>query len=81
MADKIAVIGAGLIGRAWAISFARAGFDVDMTDKFPAALEKSLVTIKNGIEDLAANDLLHNQSINEVFERIMPQKDLSLIHI
>ena len=77
MADKIAVIGAGLIGRAWAISFARAGFDVDMTDKFPAALEKSLVTIKNGIEDLAANDLLHNQSINEVFERIMPQKDIA----
>ena len=51
MADKIAVIGAGLIGRAWAISFARAGFDVDMTDKFPTALEKSLVTLKDGIED------------------------------
>ena len=77
MADKIAVIGAGLIGRAWSISFARAGFDVDMTDKFPAALKKSLVTLKSGIEDLAANDLLQGQTVNEVFERITPQEDVA----
>ena len=80
MADKIAVIGAGLIGRAWSISFARAGFDVNMTDKFPAALKKSLVTLKSGIEDLAANDLLHGQSVNEVFERITPQEDVAAAH-
>jgi len=77
MADKIAVIGAGLIGRAWSISFARAGFDVDMTDKFPAALEESLLTLKGGIEDLAANNLLRGQSVNEVFERITPQENVA----
>ena len=29
---KVAIIGAGLIGRAWAISFARAGHEVALTD-------------------------------------------------
>ena len=28
MVEKIAIVGTGLIGRAWAISFARGGFDV-----------------------------------------------------
>ena len=30
---KIAIIGSGFIGRAWAITFARAGFDVALADK------------------------------------------------
>ncbi|HEY8012719.1 MAG TPA: 3-hydroxyacyl-CoA dehydrogenase NAD-binding domain-containing protein, partial [Dongiaceae bacterium] len=29
---KVAVVGAGLIGRAWAICFARAGHEVALTD-------------------------------------------------
>jgi 3-hydroxyacyl-CoA dehydrogenase len=34
---KIAVVGAGLIGRSWAIVFARAGFDVAVYDSAPSA--------------------------------------------
>ena len=34
---QVAVIGAGLIGRAWSIVFARAGFDVALWDPYPAA--------------------------------------------
>ena len=33
--DKIAIVGAGLIGRAWAIVFARAGMEVTLWDQFP----------------------------------------------
>ena len=76
MTDKIAVIGSGLIGRAWSISFARAGFNVDMTDKSPTALETSLGILKGGIKDLANNNLLHDQSVDEVFGRITPQKNI-----
>ena len=32
---NVAVIGAGLIGRAWSIVFARAGFQVALWDQFP----------------------------------------------
>ncbi len=35
--ETIGIIGAGLIGRAWAIVFARAGFNVKMWDLAPAA--------------------------------------------
>jgi 3-hydroxyacyl-CoA dehydrogenase len=41
----IAVIGAGLIGQAWALVFARAGCDVRMWDVDPAALQKAKVMV------------------------------------
>jgi len=32
MTDKVAIVGAGLVGRAWAITFARGGHDVMLFD-------------------------------------------------
>src|SRR3712207_6128530 len=49
----IAVIGAGLIGRAWAIVFARAGWDVRVTDPDSAALADAPRLIRQGLDDLA----------------------------
>ncbi len=43
---KAAVIGAGLIGRSWAVVFARAGWQVSLTDSDPAALERALPLIR-----------------------------------
>lgn len=40
MKANIAIVGAGLIGRAWAIGFARAGQPVAMTDVAAAALAR-----------------------------------------
>lgn len=34
---NVAIVGSGFIGRAWAISFARAGHAVRMWDQSPAA--------------------------------------------
>ncbi|RUW85600.1 3-hydroxyacyl-CoA dehydrogenase, partial [Mesorhizobium sp. M8A.F.Ca.ET.023.01.1.1] len=34
---QVAIVGSGFIGRAWAISFARAGHDVRMWDQSRAA--------------------------------------------
>ncbi|WP_108661773.1 3-hydroxyacyl-CoA dehydrogenase [Acuticoccus kandeliae] len=56
--DKIAVIGAGLIGRSWAIVFARAGHDVTVYDLNPDALEPSRKTMLGNLGDLAAAGLI-----------------------
>ena len=48
---QVAVIGAGLIGRAWSIVYARAGFDVVLWDQFPQAVPAALDFIQeNGPE-------------------------------
>jgi len=56
--SNIAIVGAGFIGRAWAISFARAGHDVALWDEDKAAPGKALSTIEKLLPDLEAQDLL-----------------------
>ena len=51
--EKVAVIGCGLIGRAWAMVFARAGHGVKLYDSAPGAAEKALVLMREGLEQLA----------------------------
>lgn len=55
---SIAIIGAGLIGRAWAIVFARAGFDVALWDSAVDAVPASLATIAARLDDLMAASLI-----------------------
>ncbi|WP_189046200.1 3-hydroxyacyl-CoA dehydrogenase [Aliidongia dinghuensis] len=50
---KAAVIGAGLIGRSWAVVFARAGWSVAITDTDPAALEWAPVLMSESMALLA----------------------------
>ena len=40
--SKVAIIGSGFVGRAWAISFSRAGLDVALWDQDPQAPERAL---------------------------------------
>ena len=56
--DKIGIVGAGLIGRAWSIVFARAGFTVALHDRSEAIVAASLATIETSLADLAAAGLL-----------------------
>ncbi|WP_109993406.1 3-hydroxyacyl-CoA dehydrogenase [Salinisphaera sp. LB1] len=58
MSHHVAVVGAGLIGRAWAIVFARAGFDVVLHDISAEALEKAAESIEASAADLVAAGLL-----------------------
>ena len=55
--DKIAVIGAGLIGRAWAIVFARAGHSVALYDADPVAMHRNLSSIDASLADMKAAGL------------------------
>ncbi len=67
---KAAIIGSGFVGRAWAISFARAGCEVVLWDQDKEAPGKALAYIERLLPDLEANDLLNGGRANEVAARI-----------
>jgi L-gulonate 3-dehydrogenase len=67
---KIGIVGAGLIGRAWAIVFARSGFDVALWDGDAKALSASLGTIGERLDDLKQAGLISDPAA--VLKRIAP---------
>jgi 3-hydroxyacyl-CoA dehydrogenase len=66
----IAIIGSGLIGRAWAITFARAGRAVRVYDSDATARDAALGTIETLLADLETYDLLNGASAQAVMARI-----------
>lgn len=54
---RIAVVGCGLIGRAWAVSFARGGFEVALWDPRGEAVEAALVYARDMLPELARHGL------------------------
>ncbi|MFE1600489.1 3-hydroxyacyl-CoA dehydrogenase [Methylobacterium sp. ID0610] len=56
----VALVGAGLIGRSWAVVFARAGFAVRLTDRDPAALAAAPGHIAEALRQLAAHGLVED---------------------
>nr|WP_294517594.1 3-hydroxyacyl-CoA dehydrogenase [uncultured Rhodopila sp.] len=71
----VAVIGAGLIGRAWCIVFARAGFQVALWDKFPQQTTLALSFIADRLPELRGAGLLADPP-EAVLGRIEPKKSL-----
>jgi len=69
MKPKIAIVGAGLIGRAWAIVFARAGHPVAMTDVDAAALARAQALMGERLADLQEFGLI-DASPAQVLARI-----------
>ena len=55
---SVAIVGSGLIGRAWAVVFARAGWDVRLTDTHPETLQSAPALVRQGLEDLAEHGLV-----------------------
>ncbi|WP_417684892.1 3-hydroxyacyl-CoA dehydrogenase [Roseibium sp.] len=74
---KIAIVGSGFIGRGWAISYARAGYDVSLWDRETSAPEAAIGYIAEVLGDLAANDLLNGQTPDEVLPRLSAEGDLA----
>lgn len=56
--EKIALIGGGLIGQAWAIVFARAGHRVTFYDESPNTIEQAQVNIASRLDDLSRFNLV-----------------------
>ena len=55
---RVAIVGSGFIGRAWAISYARAGHDVVLWDAVPEAPDRAIEYIAGVLPELSANGLL-----------------------
>ena len=73
----VAVVGSGFIGRAWAITFARAGHDVALWDENPEAPHRAIDFIASVTPDLAANDLLGGASPEALLARLRAEKTLA----
>lgn len=54
---RAAIVGAGLIGRSWAMIFARAGWSVRLYDPSPGVSGAALALCEAGLADLAAHGL------------------------
>lgn len=68
--SNTAIIGSGFIGRAWAISFARAGSTIRLWDQAEGAAVKAIQFIKGVLDELALSDLLNGQTPASVLSRI-----------
>jgi L-gulonate 3-dehydrogenase len=67
--EKIAIIGAGLIGRAWAMVFARAGHEVALYDADGKALKANLAVIRRALKDLRAAGIV-KEAPERIYRRI-----------
>lgn len=72
---RVAIIGTGFIGRAWAISYARAGHDVTLWDAQKDAARAALGYIDQLLPDLDANGLLDGPA-SELRARLSPAPTL-----
>ncbi len=68
--SKIALVGLGLVGRAWAISFARAGHDVALWDERPEAIGETLTFANKVLPELDAQGLLDGEAALSVRGRL-----------
>ena len=57
---KIAIVGSGLIGRAWATVFSSHGFDVALTDVKPEAAEAARAHIGRNLRELQGHGLVED---------------------
>ncbi|SAL54014.1 3-hydroxyacyl-CoA dehydrogenase [Caballeronia humi] len=73
---RVAVIGSGRIGRAWAIVFARAGFDVHLHDADLKMLDGALPAIEESVRDLDEFGLI-DEPAAQIVARITPCASLA----
>ena len=73
MRDKataiVAIAGTGLIGRAWAVAFARGGCDVRLYDSQDGAAESALTAVEDMAEELHRADMLGGATVADLVAR------------
>ena len=75
--EKVALIGCGLIGQSWAVSFLRAGFDVSLFDPVEGVTVQAQKNIKAKLSDLQNHGLLENKNISDYLDKIHLAGDIS----
>jgi 3-hydroxyacyl-CoA dehydrogenase len=74
--SKVAIIGAGLVGRAWAISFARGGCEVFLLDREASQVDRALAYVDSILGNLEISDLLNGESPQAVRRRMRKVDDV-----
>ncbi len=74
---KVALIGCGLIGQSWAISFLAAGFEVSLFDPVEGVTVQSKEKIVTKLRDLQSYGLLKNKNICDFLDKIHLAQDIS----
>ena len=74
---KVALIGCGLIGQSWAISFLNAGLDVSLFDPVEGVTAQAKEKIKAKLSDLQKYGLLKNKNISHLLDKVHLAQDLS----
>ena len=72
----VAIVGSGLVGRAWAIAFARAGHEVRLYDETAGAAQKAIAFAREMAQPLEEEGLLEGQSADQVIARLTPAPSL-----
>ena len=72
---RVAIVGSGLIGRSWAIVFARGGFDVALYDSNAGVAETARGAVADRLKDLVRHGLLHDATA--AVRRVRVAKDLA----
>ncbi len=75
--NKIAVVGAGTMGNGIAHVFAQFGYDVNLIDVSPEALEKAKATIGKNLDRQVKKELISEDDKNATLERIHSMTDLA----
>ena len=71
---RVACVGVGNVGRAWAIVYARAGFEVPIYDSAAGAVERAEAVFERNAQDLEAAGLI--DCATELMGNIRPCEDL-----
>jgi 3-hydroxyacyl-CoA dehydrogenase len=71
---KVGIVGAGMIGRAWAIVFARQGFETRIWDSSSAALKDALAAIQKRLGDIEQVGLIEDSAA--AWQCVRPVDDL-----
>ena len=74
---NVAIIGCGLIGQSWAISFLSAGFHVSLFDPVEGVTTQAKEKIKAKLRNLQNYELLKDKDISDYLHRIHLAEDLS----
>ena len=74
--ERIAVIGAGLMGHGIAQEFASAGYRVQLHDITDEQLNNARIQIENNLRMLAENDIIDKEGIPETLQHIHTTTDL-----
>jgi len=75
--EKVALIGCGLIGQSWAISFLKVGYDVSLFDPVEGVTVQAKENIKAKLSDLQNHGLLENKNISDYLDKIHLARDIS----